>query len=236
VYGKVISYEEPVLVWRGELEGALGRDESQKWGLYPKEQAFTMPLATEGQTDLSQVLDKVLNAFHEQTSSTRFQILKSAWGYHLVPRQAHDANGVLVPTTSLLDASVTVAIQERTPEEHILALADAIKHATGVAMDVSAIPGTRRGFDMVFRATPARFEWGVLGVVGRNALIGLLQRSATTFSWRLNCQSSAQQVDRLCVLNLERLVVAATDQDGRQEKRVVDFDRCGNCPPLQRAR
>src|SRR5262245_19564530 len=34
-YGKVVTYEEPILTWRGELEGEPGRDPEGKWALFP---------------------------------------------------------------------------------------------------------------------------------------------------------------------------------------------------------
>jgi hypothetical protein len=71
--------------------------------------------------------------------------------------------------------------------------------------------------------------------VARDALIDLLNQSATTFSWRLMCLISAQG----CALNLRAIEVAVTDSlgkpvidsQGKPEKRGVWFDRCRDCAP-----
>ena len=230
LYGKVVTYEEPVLVWRGELESQAGRDPNRKWGLFPKPQGFLVPSDTSLDPNLASALSKTLDAYHQQTSGTRFQILTSNWGLHIVPVQAHDENGDLVPTGSVLDSRVTVATEERTPEQHLLALLAAATSATGTSI-VTGGQGGPGGFDRVFRAAPPRFQWGVDGMVARDALIDLLTRSATTFSWRLKCQASARLEDRFCVLNLAMIEVAVTDAQGQPATRVLKFDRCGDCPP-----
>jgi hypothetical protein len=43
MYGKVVTYEEPLLTWRGELQAMPGRDPEGKWQLFAKPQSFTMP-------------------------------------------------------------------------------------------------------------------------------------------------------------------------------------------------
>ncbi len=83
------------------------------------------------------------------------------------------------------------------------------------------------------------FQWGVYSAVARDALIDLLNQSATTFSWRLMCQGSSQASDRLCALNLRAIEVAVTDSLGKPvtdslgqpEKRVLWYDRCKDCSP-----
>ena len=94
-----------------------------------------------------------------------------------------------------------------------------------VHVDISAVPGNPRGFDEAFRAEPAAFNWGVQSAVARDALIDLLDQSATSFSWRLMCQPSAKASDRFCVLNVGLVEVVETDSEGRHETRVVVFDR-----------
>ncbi len=233
VSGKIITYEEPILTWSGDLEELPGKSGSKGY-LYPKTQSFMMPELPSA-PDLASALNQTLNAYHQQTGGTRFQVLTSKLGYHIVPRQAHDANGALVTSASLLDASVTVAQIQRTPQGHLAAIAAAVAAATGTPLDVSAFPFQPHGFDDAFRARPEQFSWGAQSMAAREALIDLLSQSATSFSWRLMCQASAQPDARFCVLNLGPVAVAITDSNGKPDTRPLWFDRCVGCPPLQQA-
>src|SRR5215471_4095515 len=140
MYGKVVTYEEPVLTWRGDLEVQGGRDPEGKWNLFPRIQAFVMPAVDRPGTDLASALEQTIAAYHQQSSGTRFRVLSSTFGYHIVPVQVHDANGKSVPATSLLDRIVTVPSESRTAEDNLRALGAAISSAGSVPVEVSAFP------------------------------------------------------------------------------------------------
>src|SRR5262249_54013331 len=154
--------------------------------------------------------------YHQQTSGPRFQILTSKWGYHIVPLQVRDASGALAPATSLLDSRIIVVQEERTAQGHLTALAAAVSVSTGTRLEETAVPGKPRGFDEAFRARPERFSWGAASMVARDALINLLDRSATSFSWHLYCQAASQAEARFCVLNLLALAVAVPGANATQ--------------------
>ena len=232
LYGKVVTYEEPVLTWSGELEPQNGRDPSLKWSIAAKPQAFIMPADTGIEPDVAKVLDETLQAYHQQTTVTHFKVLVSDFGYHIVPVQAHDESGKFVPTGSLLDARITIPNEARTPVQHYVAILAAITSATGTKVNAGATAG--RGFNELFRDSPARFVWGGSGAVARDALINLLKRSSPTMLWGLWCQPNAKAEDRGCALNMNMLEVTAVDQQGNPANRVIMFDRCGDCPPLGR--
>jgi hypothetical protein len=201
LYGKVVTYEEPVLTWSGDLWPNNGRDPSLKWAVSAAPLSFTMPADTGIEPNLAKVLDETLQAYHQQTTGTRFKILVSDYGYHLVPTQVHDDNGRFVAADSLLDARISIPIEARTPMQHYVALIAAITSASGTKVNIG-IRGF--GFDNVFHATPACFAWGVNGIVARDALIDLLKHSSITMLWGLWCQPSAKTEDRFCVLNMSR--------------------------------
>src|ERR1043166_1165838 len=81
-YGKVVTYEEPILTWRGELQAKPAHDPERKWELFPTPQSFLMPESGPG-TELASVLEDTIAAYHQHTSGTRFQLLSSKWGYHI---------------------------------------------------------------------------------------------------------------------------------------------------------
>jgi hypothetical protein len=234
-YGKVVTYEEPVLSWRGELEAVPGH----KGLMMPATHSFVMPAESGPGTDFASALENAIAAYHQQTSGTRFQVLSSKLGYHIVPIQVHDESRRSVRATSALDQIVTVPTETRTARQHLLALGAAISSTGPTRVTIRAVPYSPDGFDRAFRAQPAVFQWGVNSAVARDALIDLLKQSATTFSWRLMCQGSTQPSDRLCALNLGAIEVAVTDSLGKPvtdslgnpEKRVLWYDRCRDCPP-----
>jgi hypothetical protein len=136
-----------------------------------------------------------------------------------------------VATPSVLDQIVTVPGETRTSEQHLRALGAAISSTGPIRIDISAVPGKPSGFETAFRARPEVFRWGAYSAVARDALVDLLNQSATTFSWHLMCQASAQASDRFCALNVGAIEVAVTDSQGKPAKRVLWYDRCRDCPP-----
>jgi len=224
VYGRVVTYEEPILTWREELQPQTGRSPEEKWQLFPKPQTFSMRAINPG-SDLGPFLNDTIAAYHEQTSGTRFKLLSSKLGYHIVPVQAHDEGGRLVATNNILDQLITVPSEARTARGHLLAFGEAVNKTLPIPLIISAVPGRPSGFDDAFRAKPGEFTWGIQNLTAREALIDLFDRSASSFSWQLKCQSSAQLGDRFCALNVGLLEIEEMDSEGKPQKRVLAFDR-----------
>jgi hypothetical protein len=241
-YGKPVTFEEPVWVWQGDL-GV--RNDSPRFflpgGLSP-EQTATMEAAAQ----------KMLDAYYSQNNDVtrfrgaRFRVEKSRLGLHIVPDQFHGVNGDLVPATSILDAHVTVPAAVRMASEHFEAICDAVKAATGVKLDPPL-----RWMDSFYAANgivtprdaallPASekeqysFLWGTSEVTAREALLRLLDGSATTLSWQMLCEHSAQPGDRFCVLNVSPLLTRVTGEDGKMQlgPGAVEFDRVVK-PPVR---
>ncbi len=236
LYGKVVTYEEPVLVWPGDLTPMGKRDPGAKWALRPQPQSFIMPAETGVEPNLPLVIDKMLQAFHQATVGTRFQVLTSKWGYHIVPVQARDESGALVPVHSVLDSIITVPVEERTGGEHLRALAAAVQSAIGMRVVGDSGGGSPRSFDAMFRQTSGSkarptFSWGASAIVARDALVDLFDRSETTLLWDVRCQPSAQRQDRFCVINVSMLGVVVTEPEGKRVIKVLRGDRCGKCVP-----
>jgi hypothetical protein len=69
------------------------------------------------------------------------------------------------------------------------------------------------------------FAWGADGITGREALVDLLDGSATTMSWRIAVGPVGQRTGLYCWLNLHALAVGP-------EKRGMLLDRCTKCRPV----
>jgi hypothetical protein len=94
----------------------------------------------------------------------------------------------------------------------------------------------RNAFEELFSADtePRPFKWGTASkVVARDALLDLLDRSATTFSWELRCSATANVQDNSCVLNIRAVEVNIVGADGKPATKVVTHDRCGKCAAIQ---
>ena len=229
-YAKPITYEESMWVWEGDLQ-PLGTDRNAKWGYIPKYEQLVLPGPVSDKQDLGSTLNQIVSAYHNRSEGARFRVIRSSLGFHIVPLQGHDRWGTLGPASSLLDASISVPIEERTASDHMRALCTAVSAATGTELRFF-FAVFRSSFDQLFAAQPGTFSWGVSGSVARDALIDLVNQSATTVSWRLFCQASAQPQDRFCVLNVSPIVVNVVDANGNATKKLITYDRCGKCPHL----
>ncbi len=192
-----------MLSWEGDLEEIPGKSGHSGY-LYPKPQTFSIPLSAASERDLTIALNQIVEAYNRQTSGTRFRVLTSRFGYHIVPAEAHDSGGNLAPASSLLDSRIYVPPAVRTPLEHLQAFAVAVGAATGLALNASAFPasGSPRGFNQTFGPLNSHFSWGVQSMIARDALIDLLSRSTQGLSWRLYCQAALLPDGRSCALNI----------------------------------
>src|SRR5579863_9274888 len=87
-YGKVITFEDPLLNWTGDLVDSGNNRETG-----PKQFYFDLPSEIGSEPDLGVVLAKTLAAYHQQTDGPRFQVLTSELGLHVVPVQVRNADG-----------------------------------------------------------------------------------------------------------------------------------------------
>jgi hypothetical protein len=251
-YRKPVTYEEPVWQWNGDSDPA-GRDDNTravKW------ESFILP---EGLTPAeSPALDaalvgRALDAYHSQRpDGTEFRVITSRLGLHIVPAKFHDAWGRMVTASSLLDAYVRVPEQRRMASDHLHALCDALTAATGTPV----WDGGEKWFDGRYAAggvlppkgaahlltekeqEPFSFVWGTTLMTGRDALLSLLDRSSTTYSWKLLCKPDGRPQERFCVLNVVPISVPVVDADGkpvldangRPRMQAISYDRL-NEPP-----
>lgn len=230
-WARPVTYEDPVWLWSGDL---FTDKPGVKWATYPKHRAVQLPPAAVKNLDRKQdstLLAQIVEAANRSGDGPEFAVRTSSFGIHIVPVASADANGRMGPTTPLLDQTVSVPKAIRAPIEHLRALAEAITISTGMRIhDGIGSIGVR--FNQFFTGTGSlMFEWGAEQRQAREALIDLLTRSATTFSWRFNCQPAESPQDRFCVLNIVPIMVQRTNSRGEMIREMITFDRCKKCPP-----
>jgi hypothetical protein len=129
---------------------------------------------------------------------------ESSLGLHVIPARSRDESGKDVTVSPLLDAQIVVPVERRLIYPSLKALCAAVSQATGIRLQANDPSIRPYALDRMFAGTgDPLLTWGVeTPTTARAALIGLLERSASSLSWRLNCQASAKPEDRFCVLNI----------------------------------
>jgi hypothetical protein len=151
---------------------------------------------------------------------------------HIVPDESAGADGRRVRMKPILDGPVTVPAAARSLMDHVQAITGELSKAVGVEVRANT-PILGFGLEKLFRGgSTALLTWGSSGLTARDALIDLLEHSETTLSWRLLCQPGANAQDRFCVLSITPIHLTVATRDGSSEQRILEFDRCGKCPPL----
>lgn len=236
-YELPVTYEGPRVRWTGEM---------QFEPLFPggkpvlghRLHTFILPPdLSPSQDSAAEAVRRTVEAYHQQHPTfTRYKVLESSMGFHIVPEMVPDETGVHVPSINPLDLRVNVPTARRTAVEHIQALCDALTRAAGLKINTNADVSFNRTYAANGYILPKgpvgdvrsyiEFEWGVRDTVAREALIQFLAGSATTQSWRFTCGPVSPDKEPSCWLNLVHLLAGP-------ERRVVSWDRCkGYCRAL----
>jgi hypothetical protein len=266
-YLKVITYEDPLWEWPGEMRVlGPGVDPARKGGSTPDWVFLTLPGAASPAPDLPARLAQVLATYDQQTNGPRFKVLTSKLGLHIVPLQVRDRDGHLAPAQNPLDRLVFIPQQERTAHDHLRALQSALVVANsalsttpvtgpsysagsdGFEIGIGPLVNDTRGDSLNFMFAPTRaddrpFVWGtaIPSMSARNALIDLLDRSATTFYWDMLCRGTLSVRYNVCTMHIAPLEITAVGPDGKplnpggkietltNGRHMLEYDRCGGC-------
>jgi len=226
-YGKVITYEEAMPRYSPGLVQE-GSDASRKWSLHraPVRLDVSAILAGANAQNLPDILTAVVAAANTQIPTQHFILKSSKLGFHIIMDKERNQAGTVVDAEPLLDATVTVPTEERSVDKTFKALVGAITLASGVKIDANF--GQSEAFS---GAEPPTLTWGVESVPARDALISLLQQSATSLSWQLLCQASAQASDEFCALSTTYVLVLGKARcSDKTVLRPLIYDRCKRCP------
>jgi hypothetical protein len=244
-YARPVTYEDALLVWRGD------QDEVQATGRPRlKTRLFTLPegLSPEETPQLDAAVRRALAAYNQQNDGPRFDLRESRMGLHIVPAQVAGMDGQLGKSANLLDTVITVSSAWRTPTEHFTALCAALTASSGVTVHFN-FNGGIRPLEILFLPNgnmpphvvwteadrePLVFDWGAPGIPAQEALISLLDPSATTLSWELRCTAGEGRRGRVCILSVVTINITQTLPNGSASAgRPMLYDRCTvNCPKL----
>ena len=235
-WARPVTYEEPLWVHLSDIS-TEGDPVLHTNG--PRFRTVTLPVAALANRDKVRHVAharEIVAGFNRDNAPLEFAVTESKWGLHLIPVRNKDRNGVPQATTTVLDDLVVVPVENRSPFGHLTALAQALSRKAGLHVAAStAVQGF--AFDNLFAPadSPHQIAWGTAGSVkGRDALLDLLQRSATTYSWRLNCQpATAGSTAAFCVLNVGPIRLDVGAANGQSTPKILEWDRCVRCKPLR---
>jgi|GEM_PF-950138 len=228
VWARPISYEEPV--WMASDLSTAGSG--------PRSRSVDVQVAAFQNRDRNQdvsYLGGVLVAFNRDNRDLQYQVIETSLGFAFVPEKRPQSVVALSgQSRTVLDELVSVPIETRTGFGHVVAIAEALTARLGFKVEANT-PILGMGFDRLFSGTQfeSTVNWGTNSQVpAREALSDLLLMSATSMSWRLNCQPPSNADKAFCVLNVAPLRIETLDQQGRAVKVTLEYDRCQRCPPL----
>lgn len=186
--GAVITYEDPVWVYAGDLsdvtrEVAPDAEKGLQSGAPPVlvpvrgDLGLTLPAAKAGELpDPATAVQTAIDAHWAAGNPGRFRLIRDGAGLHVVPAQVKDRAGRWTSPRPLLDTRIDLPAEERTRLDTLRALTIALGSATK----------TRIGLGMV--AMPGRKEKLTLGAShepARQVLAKVLAGLAPQASWRL---------------------------------------------------
>jgi hypothetical protein len=234
-YASPVTYEDPIWEYEGDIETIGGRR-----GPLPLSRTFTIPqgLTPEHRPRLDvAVLGEALAAYHSQTDGPRFKIAASLLGLHLIPDQVRGADGRFAPARNALDTVLNMPVTSESPSQHLADLCAELSAATRAHI-VFMGPSGNYPLEQIYMPNghAGRFgsredltvAWGAQGVSAREALINLLEPSATTLDWHFICRA-----DRSCFIQVSPIAFNVAMPDGQTGWKTMLYDRCTvNCPKL----
>jgi hypothetical protein len=237
MYLKPITYEDPILLWKGDtapIQNAIGQTLR-----IPKKSNFIFPVEADPEVtknlDIG-LLERVNHAYQTQTNGPIFKIIKSDYGFHIIPDEVRDQTGRYVKVKTVLDIDISIPFQKRTPQGHINAICNAISSKNSLGVEFKCYYDYINGYyaDISISRNPTEeeldkisFVWGSKQMNARNVLINLFKKSSSTLKWVLSCTADDPQI---CVLNITPLTVKYIRPDGSTYDSALSDDRKKNDP------
>lgn len=231
-WARPVTYEEPLLQFSEDL--AIQTDRGLETVIPRPRLAHlsTSALANRDRSQDAANVQSIVADYNLNNPALTFSAIEDGYGLHLIPVSNRDANGRLVQSHTALDEKVRIPIAGRMPLEHVSAITQALSGILPFKVQSSSwLLGF--GFHRLFLQAemPDTFTWGTPGYVpARTALGDLMMQSATTMTWRLNCQPATVSAAPFCVLNVGPLAVDTKDSGGLPVRKTLRFDRCARCP------
>jgi hypothetical protein len=161
--------------------------------------------------DPAVLLQRAIDIYNSSGGVGAFRLLRTGDVFHVIPAKTRDVNGKVVEVTPLLDTPVTIPEEERTVQQTLSVITDAVSSVT----PVSVVSG-----GLYLRNPWKKIVFGAQDEPARSALLRLLDTTGNqNNTWALLCGAGVRQ----CTLNIIYVLVEVEAPDGT--KRGVPLSR-----------
>ena len=199
--GYVVTYEDTVYRFPGDIvdvsKQMRGRDPSL--GPYPGMRSGTLqfrhsPRASTLAGRVEEVLQEIVARSRRIGNIGDFRVESTVNGYHVVPVQAKNRNGVEEPYESPLESRITMESRDESAADMIRRFVGVVSQASGQPLVEGLMPGRFHGIRVTVDAQNDR---------ARDVLWRALQSVNAGLSWQLLCGP-----DGPCALNIHAIALA----------------------------
>jgi hypothetical protein len=148
-YGYVITYEDPRHVYQGDLEDVtakvrkdLDRHPPGKAPkvIVPLDATLTLNIPSSSAItvqDMASVLEQLVQAQSSSGRGGRFRVERAGEVFHVLPTEVRDGNGNWASQTSILDVPISLPMEDRSADEMINAICNAVSMAARVQVGLT---------------------------------------------------------------------------------------------------
>ncbi len=139
-FGSLVTYEDPVLEYRADLEPFAANDGREALGLRPMSFAFSYPVSLQSGApeDTQSFLSTMIGAYHEAGGGARFEVRYTADDiYHIVPTAIRDKDGRWAAYHAVLDSRISIPPQSLDGRAMLDVIVEAISDAAGKPVHVA---------------------------------------------------------------------------------------------------
>jgi hypothetical protein len=198
--GYVITYEDTAYRFPGDvvdISKQIGRDPAK--GPYPSMRGGTLqlrysPRASTLAGQVKEVLQEIVARSRQADNIGDFTVHATVNGYHVVPVQAKNRNGIEEPYESPLESRITMESRDESAAEMIRRFLDAVSTASGQRLEEGLMPGRLHTIRATVDAQNDR---------ARDVLWRALQSINPGLSWQMLCGPKVN-----CALNLHAITLA----------------------------
>lgn len=173
-----ITFEEPAILWDGDLEDQTKRVGARRRSISPKSERMPILEPVQRGTDPGAYLNRAVSAYSTSGGRARYEVRREHGILHVVPTAARSGPGQWKATVPILDAQVVMPSGPMTGLEALDHLVEQISISTGARVVVGVIPvNVLRRLPMP--ESPPHVE------SGRAVLARLLGATGQPFRWSL---------------------------------------------------
>jgi hypothetical protein len=158
--------------------------------------SYSPPAGASVEAQVAEALGQILAQSRANGNTGDFRVDQVAGGFHVVPVAMRGRSGEMEPYTSALDVRITLPSVERTGQEALLAVTQAVTARSGVVVDIGLMP-----MNLLARTG---VTIGAQHEVARDVLWRIMQAVRADLSWQLLCGAGDRATCTFSVLPVRK--------------------------------